>query len=335
MKFMIAGLGSIGRRHFRNLLALGERDIVLYRSHKSTMPDDELDGFPVETDLAAALAYRPHAVIISNPTAHHLAVAIPAAAAGCHLLLEKPISHSLERVDELRDAVQQGGGQVLIGFQFRFHPGLKHIADLLADGSLGRPISARAHWGEYLPDWHPWEDYSKSYSARQDLGGGVILTLCHPLDYLRWLLGEVSGLWSFAAKLGDLDLEVEDTAEIGLRFANGVLGSVHLDYNQRPAAHTLEIVCTQGVIRWDHAAPDVNIYRTAVKDWEQIFPAHGFERNDMFLAQMHHFREVVRGAVAPQCTLEDGIRALELAVGAHQSAQSGQMIQWEVEHGLG
>ena len=85
MRFLIAGFGSIGRRHFRNLLALGERDILLYRTRRSTLPDDELQGFTVETDLQAALAHRPDAVIIANPTALHLDVAIPAAKAGCSI----------------------------------------------------------------------------------------------------------------------------------------------------------------------------------------------------------------------------------------------------------
>ena len=155
MKFLIAGLGSIGRRHLRNLQALGEQDILLYRSGRSALPDDDLAGLPVETDLAAALAHKPDAVIVSNPTAFHLDVAIPAAEAGCHLLLEKPISHTWNRVDELRTAVKQGGGQVLVGFQFRFHPGLKKVAELLMDNAIGRPVSVRAHWGEYLHDWHP------------------------------------------------------------------------------------------------------------------------------------------------------------------------------------
>ena len=102
MKFLIAGLGSIGRRHFRNLIALGEKDIVLLRSHRATLSDDELAGYPVETDLHKALKkHKPDAVIVANPTALHLDVAIPAAEAGCHILLEKPVSHLLERLDIL------------------------------------------------------------------------------------------------------------------------------------------------------------------------------------------------------------------------------------------
>ncbi len=235
MKIMIAGLGSIGRRHLRNLLALGERDILLYRTQRSTLPDDELAGIPVETDLEAALARQPEAVIVSNPTALHMQVAIPAAQAGCHLLLEKPVAESMERIPELEAAVSENGVRVLVGFHFRYHPGLRCIRDLLAAGEIGRPLSVRAHWGEYLPGWHPWEDYRQGYSARLDLGGGVVLTLSHPLDYLRWLFGEVAALWAFTGKNSELELQVEDSAEIGLRFASGMLGSLHLDYNQRPA----------------------------------------------------------------------------------------------------
>jgi len=188
VKFLIGGLGSVGRRHLRNLIKLGERDILLYRTHRSTLPEAELAGFPVETDLRTALQHKPDAVIVSNPTALHMDVAIPAARAGCHLFLEKPVSHSLDGLDELDNALCEGGGRLLVGFQFRFHPGLQRLSRLLAEGVIGRPLSARACWGEYLPGWHPWEDYRQSYSARPELGGGVILTLCHPFDYLRWLL---------------------------------------------------------------------------------------------------------------------------------------------------
>jgi len=321
MKFLIAGFGSIGRRHFRNLLALGERDILLYRTHRSTLDDAEIAGFPVETDLEAALAHRPEAVIIANPTALHLEVAIPAARAGCNLFLEKPLSHSLERVDELCRAVQEGGGQAMVGFQFRFHPGLRRVAQELRQGGLGRPLSVRAHWGEYLPSWHPWEDYRRSYSAPTDLGGGVVLTLCPPFDYLRWLVWEVSQLWALTGKVSDLELEVEDIAEIGLRFAGGAVGSLHLDYIQQPPSHTLEIAGTQGSLHWDNAGGAVDIYEAGRAAWTRWTPPADFERNQMFLEELRHFCAVARREEAPACTLEDGIQALRLALAVHESAR--------------
>jgi predicted dehydrogenase len=332
MKILIAGLGSIGRRHLRNLLALGEKDILLYRTRRSTLPEDELGDFPVVTDLSAALDWRPDAAIIANPTARHLETAIPAAQAGCHLLLEKPISHSAEGLPALRQAVQQGGGQVLIGFQFRFHPGLHQLAAWIAQGAIGRPLSFRSHWGEYLPDWHPWEDYRRGYSARSDLGGGVILTLSHPLDYLRWLLGEVDCLWAFAGKSGELEIDVEDTAEIGLRFQNGAIGSLHLDYNQRPPAHTLEIIGARGTLSWDNQDGSAALYTVERQEWLRALPEsllnlqRPFERNDLFLAEMRHFLAVARGEVPPVCSLEDGIAALRLALAAHESARLGEKV---------
>ena len=323
MKFLLVGFGSIGRRHMRNLLALGEQDIVVLRSGKSTLPVDELDGFAVEYGMEKALAHHPDAAIIANPTALHLQAAIPAARAGCHLLLEKPISHSLEGLDELRSALQQSGHQVLVGFQFRFHPGLRKIAEWLRDGAVGRVASVRAHWGEYLPSWHPWEDYRKSYSSLPEMGGGVALTLSHPFDYLRWLLGEIVGLQAMSGTLGGLDLNVEDTVECLLRFQSGTIGSLHLDYIQRPGAHWLEIIGECGTIRWDNSDGAARL-SAANPDgspgaWQVVIPPQGFERNTLFLDQMSHFLRVIRGEEAPICTLDDGEAALRLALQARQS----------------
>lgn len=329
MKFLIAGLGSIGRRHLRNLTALGERDIILFRTGRSTLPDEDLAEFPVETDLAAALAHKPDGVIVANPTALHLNVAIPAAEAGCHILMEKPISHSMAGIARLRSAVLQGGGQVLVGYQFRFHPGLQQLFQLLREGAIGRPLSVRAHWGEYLPGWHPWEDYRQGYSARADLGGGVVLTLSHPLDYLRWLFGEVDSLWAFASQSSDLALGVEDTAEIGLQFKNGMLGSLHLDYNQRPPVHHLEIVGSLGTLRWDNSDGSVSIFTDSQGNWSNLPAPSNFERNDLFLAEMDQFLAVCRGEAEPVCGLEDGIQSLKLALAALFSAKHFQLAEPE------
>ncbi len=332
MKFLIVGLGSIGRRHLRHLLALGE-DVVLVRSGRATLPDDELDGLPVETDLETALRrHRPDGVVVATPTALHLEAALPAARAGCAILLEKPVSHTLEGLDELERAAARSGSRILVGFQFRYHPSLVKAQQLIASGALGQVLTVHAHWGEYLPQWHPWEDYRCSYAA-QIGAGGVIRTLVHPLDYLRYLLGEVASLWAFAGHLSPLELDgVEDVAEIGLRFANGAIGGVHLNYVQRPPRHTLEIVGTEGTLRWEQE--DGALYHLSVSQpfgayspepppvHREVYPLpEGFSRDALFRAQMTHFLAVARGQEEPRCTLEDGIRALELALTALESGQ--------------
>ena len=327
MKYLIAGLGSIGRRHMRNLIALGEKDIVLFRTRKATMPDDELAGFPVETDLQEALVkHKPDAVIVANPTALHLDIAIPAAEAGCAILLEKPISHSMKRLDVLQAAVKKSGSKVLVGFQFRFHPGLVRAKQLISDGEIGRIISAHVHFGEYLPAWHPWEDYRKGYAARADMGGGVVRTQCHALDYLPWLVGRVDSIWAFTAKLSDLEVDVEDTAKIGLRFQGGALGSLHLDYNQQPPAHHFEIIGTKGSLQWNLLDGATRIYRAEKKDWDVYRLSAGWERNVMFMEQMKHFIDVVRGEAQSSCSLEDGVRVMNLIAAVNESQNAGKLV---------
>ena len=329
MKFLIAGYGSIGRRHFRNLHALGERDFLFLRSKQSTLSDDEISDYPIETDIQTALAHKPDAVIVSNPTSLHLDVAIPAAEAGCDLLLEKPISHTMDGVDDLKAAVKQGSGQVLVGFQFRYHPLLQQAAALLSGEAIGRPLSVQVNWGEYLPSWHPWEDYRKGFSARTDLGGGVILTLTtHPLDYLRWLMGVVEALWAFSTPVEELEINVEAVAQIGLRFASGALGSIHLSFMQRPYTHQIEITGTQGTLRVDIKENSLSIFNVASGEWEVFTAPEGFERNTMFLDQMAHLLAVIRTDVQPVCTLDDGIWAQKLAMAAHESGRSGRVVSW-------
>lgn len=339
MKILIAGLGSIGRRHFRNLIDLGEKDIILLRTRKATLPDDELAGYPVETDIYEALdKHKPDAVVVANPTSLHLDVAIPAAEAGCHILLEKPVSHSLEGLDTLQKAAEKSDSRILVGFQFRYHPTLNEARKLIQNDALGQVLTVHAHWGEYLPNWHPWEEYSQSYAARADLGGGVIGTLTHPLDYLRYLLGEIEALWSFNGHISPLKMDVEDLAEMGLKFASGAIGGVHVNYVQRPPVHRLEIVGTKGTLRWDNADGTLHFYKMPASFGtysdnppspveETYLLSEGFDRNDLFIDQTKHFLDVVRGE-QPVCNLQDGIQALRLALAAKESQKSRQAINF-------
>lgn len=323
MKFLIAGLGSIGRRHLRNLRALGQEDIILYRTHQATLPDAELSDYQTFTELSLALAEKPDGVIIANPTALHLEVAIAAAKAGAALLIEKPISDGLTGLGELQSLLELSGKPAMVGFHFRFHPVLNQVKTLLESGQLGKPLFARAHWGEYLPDWHTWEDYRRSYAARADLGGGVVNTLSHPLDYLRWLLGEVESVSAWTGKLSDLELDVEDHADILIRFATGEAASVHLDYYQRPPSHTLEITCEDGRICWDNATGEAWFFSAYNGATDMLVPPEGFKRNQMFLDEMASFVRLCQVETLPHCTLADGIRAQELVLAIKESADQG------------
>lgn len=324
MRILIAGLGSIGRRHLRNLRSLGQEEFVLLRTHTSTLPEDELAGLPTETDVHNALQrWHPDAVIVSNPTSRHLEIATPAAMAGCHLLIEKPVSDSNEGIAGLSRAIAGGGGQVLVGFQFRFHPGLRRVKQLLEEGAIGRALSARVEWGEYLPDWHPWEDYRKGYSARKDLGGGVLLTLCHPFDYLRWLLGEAVDVQARIGALGDLEIDVEDSAEVILSHVSGAVASVHLDYLRRPPCHRLEITGTDGTLRCDLADAGISWWDNGAGVWQTQPHLDQFDRNSMFVDEMKHFLDLALGHAQSVCGLDDGINALQIVLAARRSSTKG------------
>jgi len=324
MKFLVAGLGSIGRRHLRNLVALGEKDVTLYRTHQATLSDTDLAGFPVETDLEKALALQPDAVIISNPTSLHLQVAIPAAQAGCNLLLEKPLSTDCDGLGTLHEIMGKNQKQALVGFQFRFHPVFQQIESWLHQGLIGRTISASVYWGEYLPAWHPWEDYRTAYSARKDLGGGVVLTLCHPIDYVRWLLGEVHSVAAFVDQVSDLELEVEDLAEITMKHTNGAISHIHLDYFRQPKRHSLEITGSKGSITWNEENNEACLFRTDSQECLTYQAESFFGRNDLFMAEMNHFLAILKEDERSVCSLEDGIRVQRIIAAIFQSAEQGQ-----------
>ncbi|REK10847.1 MAG: gfo/Idh/MocA family oxidoreductase [Planctomycetota bacterium] len=318
---LIAGLGSIGRRHLSNLRALGCRQFIFYRTYQSTLDElDAEDAFST-SDLQEALARRPRIAIIANPTAKHLEVATAAARAGCHLLIEKPVSHSLQGCRELAEIAERNRLTVLIGCQFRFHPLLISLDAQLRSGRIGTVLGARAEWGEYLPDWHPWEDYRKSYSARADLGGGVVLTLIHPLDYLYWMFGPVGRVQAEIRDVPSLQTAAgDDWAEITLKFDSGVVGQVHLDYVQRPPVHRLWVWGDRGRATWDFHAGSLE-WQTPEGEIETERVPEGFERNSMFVDEMQHFLKAIEEGKPSRIPLADGIAVLDIAERAKQSAK--------------
>ena len=327
MRFLICGLGSIGQRHLQNLLSLGEDDIVLYRTGKATLASKEFARFPVEDDLSRVVeTWKPQAAIISNPTSLHMDTALPLARAGIHLLIEKPISNSRVKVLDLQETLHESGAKVLVGYQFRFHPGIRQAKKMIAEGAIGKIDSVHVYWGEYLPDWHPWEDYQLAYSARRDLGGGVVLTLSHPIDYLRWIFGEVDALTAEIGNRSTLAIDVEESADFELAFNSGVKASVHLDYLQNPKRHWMDIKGEHGTLHWDYADADVRWSTSSTQDERRTAGTLAFQRNEMFLQEMAHFIDLIRDDGNPICTVEDGLRTLEVALAVHQSARERRKI---------
>jgi predicted dehydrogenase len=305
-----------------NAAAAGVEDLTVLHNGAQRRPLPL--GVQVETDLNHALSRKPQAAVIANPTSLHVDYALAAARAGCHLLIEKPLSHAPRGIDELRKEVADQGLVAMVGYQFRFHPSLRQVRSWLLEKAIGEIVSANVVWGEYLPDWQPWRDYRTSYSARASLGGGVLLTLSHPIDYLRWLLGEVVSVSAMTAMRSGLEIDVEDTALIHLEFETGAIASLSLNYVQRPTQHNFTIVGRDGVIRWDNvdglALLEVNGKRS-----EAAVPRQ-FERNALFIDELNHFFDCAAGGDKPTCSLEDGERTLAVCLAAKESARSRRRI---------
>jgi predicted dehydrogenase len=325
---LVIGYGSVGRRHAHNLLKLGCENVLVYRTGHGVLEPDQSARLRIEHDLDSAFSYRPRAAIIANPTSLHVNTALAAARRGCHLFIEKPVSDSTEHLEELQQMVDSKALVVSVGFQFRFHPGIQRIKAWLGQDAIGPLVSIDACYGEYLPGWHPWEDYRRGYSARAELGGGVVHTLCHPLDYMRWLVGECDAVASVVSARGGLSLDVPDTARILLRFTNGVIGSVSVDFVRRPTEHTFKIVGQRGTITWSNETGEAVLHRADSDVWT-VGPPDKFERNDMFLDEMIDFLSCMETGARTACPLSDGIRAVEIASAAIRASKETMCVSTE------
>ncbi len=327
-QFLVIGCGSIGKRHIKNLRELGITDIVAF-DVRADRRSDVTSTFGIETveTLDAAWERRPDVTLITAPTSLHAPVALQAARRHCHLFIEKPLSNSWTGVEQLLAVIKQNSLVTLVGCNMRFHPGLMTIKNLLDRQALGRIIAARVEVGQYLPDWHPWEDYRQSYSARRDLGGGVILDAIHEIDYIRWLLGEVAGATCLAGKLSSLEIDTEDTAAILLRFESGAVGEVHLDYVQRVYSRTCQIIGEEGTIHWDYTAGQVRWYSPRAKDPKIFENPAGWESNRMYLDEMKHYLGCLAGEEEPAADVFEAARVLQIALAAKQSAAEQRWIE--------
>jgi predicted dehydrogenase len=283
-------------------------------------------GISTYTSLSDALAAEPDVAFVTTPTSLHIPVALEAARQGCHLFLEKPLSHNLEGVDELLALVQAKGLVTLVGFNMRFHPGIALVKELLDQRAIGRVVAARAQVGQWLPDWHPWEDYRQGYSARRELGGGIILDAIHELDYIEWLMDSpVRQVGCFAGKLSCLEINTEDTADILLRFGNGTIGEVHMDYVQRTYSRSCHIIGEEGTIRWDYVKGRVCYYSASEGRWHTYDNPSGWELNQVYLDEMRHFLRCLAGEEQPAVDLAWGKHVLEIALAAKLSAETEQI----------
>lgn len=326
MHILVVGCGSIGRRHLSNLRQLGVERLSACDIQADRLEQVRLEIGDVETfsDLGAALAARPTASIICPITAYHIPLARQALEAGCHLMIEKPLSHSREGVDELLEMAERQGRVVMVAYSMRFHPGLRQVKAVLDAGRLGKIYSVRASCGQYLPDWHPWEDYRKFYMSKRALGGGAILDISHEIDYLTWFFGDVARVACMYGTLSDLEIDSDDLGEILFGFRSGVIGSLHLDLLQRTYRRTLEVVGSEGTLLWDYVKQQVEVFTVSAGGWESL--PYTDERNVVFRGEAQHFLDCLAGRATPLVDGRSGKRTLEIVLAAKRAGDEGRTL---------
>lgn len=328
-RFLVVGLGSIGRRHAANLKTLRPHCEVAGLHLSGRLHD--AGSMPVVarhfTQWDDALAYAPSASVICIPAPFHLDASRRLLKARVPMLIEKPIADRLEGLASLIDEVQRNDLPAVVGYNLRFSPALRFARDAILRGEIGQVLAARAEVGQYLPDWRPQARYQDGVSAQRRLGGGPLLELSHEFDYLQWLFGMPLEVTAVAARVSTLEIDVPDVTDITLRYANpDRLISVHLDFLQRTPARRCRFVGAEGTLLWDGILDTVDVYRAATGEWIH-HELRVRDRNQIYLNELAAFLALPSRGDDLLASLKSGYAALSIAEAAAKSIERGTAVR--------
>ncbi|WP_432240585.1 Gfo/Idh/MocA family protein [Herbaspirillum robiniae] len=322
-RYLIVSLGSIGRRHLRNLRTLRPTaEIAVLRLHSST--EDIPEGADYQfTELSAAVAFAPCAAIVAGPATTHVVVCTALVTAGIPVLTEKPLSNQLENALEFATLARQRQVGVTIGYNLRFLPSLQESRRLVLGGAIGTVRMVRAEVGQYLPDWRPDQDYKSTVSAQTKLGGGVLLELSHEIDYLCWILGIPDRVIARGGNMNVLDIAAEEAVELCLEYAvPPKLVNVHLDFLQRAPTRVCKFIGDDGTLIWNGIEDRVDMYRADTREWTQIDVPKMTDRNQMYLDEVRNFLNAPNETGLVACHIGGGLDVLSVIEAAKESMQT-------------
>jgi predicted dehydrogenase len=329
MKFLVAGLGSMGKRRIRNLKALGMDSIAGFDIRADRRAECvEKYQVPAYEDFSEAMATQPDALVISLPPDLHAQFAMAAIRAGKSFFTE--VNVTLDGMEEMVRAMKASG---VVGFPsctMRFFPGPRRVKELLTAGAIGEPLAWVYHCGQYLPDWHPWESIQDFYAGVRETGGCREI-VSFELGWLINLFGECSSVSAQVAKVSSLPADIDDVYQLLMRHENGVLGSLTVDVLARPAVRHMRVLGTRGTIEWDNAR---KLLILSAAD-----PASSVEQSltgasedgcagpeQPYIEEMRTFVGCVRDRKIPAYTFEDDQRNLRLLYAAELSSRTGRRI---------
>jgi predicted dehydrogenase len=191
---------------------------------------------------------------------------------------------------------------------------------------IGQPLSVRCEIGQYLPSWRPGTDYRTGVSGRSDLGGGVLLELSHEIDYLRWIFGEVDWVSGWVGDVGDLDVDVEDTAHLILGFksegfSKPVIANLNLDFIRHDTTRICTVIGADGSLRWNGLTGVIDIYKPGSNGWDE-YVVISHQCDDSYQAQWLDFLAAISGNKEPSVDCKVGLVVLKIVEAAKASARN-------------
>lgn len=301
MKVLIIGLGSIAQKHISALKEL-VTDITLYalRSNKEANSLPGIINLFGWDEIPADISF----IIISNPTMSHFETINEAIKLKVPLFIEKPPFMSVEGVDAVLDKIKEEGIQTYTAFNLRFHPIIEWLKANIKDRNV---IEVQAYCGSYLPDWRPGKNFRETYSAKQEMGGGVHLDLIHELDYVMWIFGHPLKSLSAFSKFSNLGINSFDSAHYWLEYPKMGI-SILLNYFRKDPKRSIEVVMEDDT--WS-----VDLLRGTIVNsgGDKIFQTEQ-SMKETYKSQMEYFLTNMTNAKPMMNNLDEAVRTLKLCL---------------------
>ncbi len=327
LRFLVVGLGSMGKRRIRNLQFLGHTAIIGFDPRADRRKEVE-DTYKIRTyeTFEAALGERPDAIVISTPPNYHVQYATEAAKRGIHFFMEVTVGSGL---DELAKLCKNKKIVAAPSSTLRFKQSVRKIKELIGKKTIGKVLAFNYHMGQYLPDWHPWESIKSFYVGRRETGACREM-FCFETSWLTWIFGEVAEVSTMKGKFSKLDVDIDDIYASILKFGNGVLGVFLLDVVSRVPYRQLRIIGEEGVIEWEF--DKVRLYTAQDKGWtefkdeEKVVQKNYWAKDDMYIEEMRHFVNAVEGKEKYVYSLEEDAAIYTLLLAAEASSDTKKVV---------
>lgn len=328
-RVLVIGAGSIGERHLRCFQTTGRADVAvcdLNGELRQTVAE-RYGNIPAYENFEDAIDDGYTAAVVAAPGQFHVPMSTKLAGRGMHVLCEKPLSTSMDGIDELRAAVNSGGVTFVVGYTWRSNPVMQSVKQALDSGDYGTPVQLVLVTGSHWPYFRPAYNVVPYFQKRESGGGVIQDAFTHMVNLGEWLVGPVTSLTADHAHLLLEGITVEDTTHVIARHGS-VLANYAVNLTQTYTEVGFNIVTDKGTLR---AQAHRSRWRWLDKpdgEWRDTTFAP-VERDDPYISQANAFLDAIEGKGPIRCTLEEGIQTLKVNLAALKAADEHS---WQTIH---